>query len=224
MIPHHLAIIIDGNRRWAKSKGLPSFEGHRKGFDKVDKLGDYCLEKGVKVLTLYCFSTENWKRSKTEVSYLMRLLSKAFNREKIKKLNNRGVKMQVIGQKERLPKFLQKKIAKAEESTKNNKKGFLNLAISYGGRPEIVQAVKNIIKKGLPVTEESINNNLWTKGLPDPDLIIRTSGEQRLSNFLTWQSAYSELYFPKKYWPDFSKKDIDKAFKEYSSRRRRFGG
>jgi len=222
-IPQHLAIIIDGNRRWAKEKRLPSFQGHKKGFDKVDEIGEYCLDKGVKILTLYCFSTENWERSKAEVNYLMRLLAKAFSKENIKRFNNRGVKMQVIGQKERLPKFLQKKIQKAEESTKNNKKGFLNLAISYGGRPEIVQAINNIVKKGFPITEKSINDNLWTKGLADPDLIIRTSGEQRLSNFLTWQSAYSELYFPKKYWPDFTKKDIDKAFEEYSLRSRRFG-
>ncbi|KPJ54631.1 hypothetical protein AMJ47_04005 [Parcubacteria bacterium DG_72] len=222
-IPKHLAIIIDGNRRWAREKGLPSFQGHKKGFDKVDKIGEYCLEKGVKILTLYCFSTENWNRSKAEVNFLMRLLAKAFNKENIKRFNNREVRMQVIGQKQRLPKSLQEKIKKAEKETKNNKKGILNLAISYGGRPEIVQAVKNIIKKDLPITEKSINNNLWTKGLPGPDLIIRTSGEQRLSNFLTWQSVYSELYFPKKYWPDFTKKDIDKAFKEYSLRCRRFG-
>lgn len=222
-IPNHLGIIIDGNRRWAKGKGLSSFKGHQKGFDKVDEIGEYCLENGVKILTLYCFSTENWNRSKAEVSYLMRLIARAFNKDSIKKYNNRGVRMQVIGQKEKLPKSLRKKIEKAEQETKNNKKGILNLAISYGGRPEIVQAVKSIVKKKLPITEKSINDNLWTKGLPGPDLIIRTGGEQRLSNFLTWQSAYAELYFPKKYWPEFTKKDIDKAFEEYASRNRRFG-
>ncbi len=222
-IPNHLAIIIDGNRRWARSKGLPSLEGHQKGFDKVNEIGEYCLKRGIKILTFYCFSTENWNRSKAEVTYLMRLLGKAFTKENIKRFNNRGVKMQVIGQKQRLPKSLQKKIEKAEKETKNNKKGILNLAISYGGKPEIVQAVKNILKKGLLITEKSINNNLWTKGLPDPDIIIRTGGEKRLSNFLTWQSTYSELYFPKKYWPDFTEKDLDKALKEYSMRKRRFG-
>jgi undecaprenyl diphosphate synthase len=220
MIPNHLAIIIDGNRRWARKRRLPSFEGHRKGFDKVNKIGDYCWEKGVKILTIYCFSTENWKRSKAEISYLMRLLAKSFGKDYVKKLNNRGVKMQVIGQKERLPKFLQEKMAKAEESTKGNKNGVLNLAISYGGRVEIIQAAKKI--KG-EITEEKLNDNLWTSGLPDPDLIIRTGGEKRLSNFLTWQSVYSELYFSEKYWPDFTEKDIDKAFEEYSLRLRRFG-
>jgi undecaprenyl diphosphate synthase len=220
MIPRHLAIIIDGNRRWAKKRRLPGFEGHKKGFDKVSEIGDYCLEKGVKILTLYCFSTENWKRSKAEVGYLMRLLAKAFSREQVKKLNDGGVKMQALGQKERLPKFLQKKIERAEELTKNNKKGILNLAISYGGRAEIIQAVRKI--KG-EITEKKLNDNLWTKGLPDPDLIIRTGGEQRLSNFLTWQSAYAELYFTDKYWPEFTKKDLDEAFEEYSKRSRRFG-
>jgi undecaprenyl diphosphate synthase len=220
MIPRHLAIIIDGNRRWAKKRRLPGFEGHKKGFDKVSEIGDYCLEKGVKILTLYCFSTENWKRSKAEVGYLMRLLAKAFSREQVKKLNDGGVKMQALGQKERLPKFLQKKIERAEELTKNNKKGILNLAISYGGRAEIIQAVRKIRGE---ITEKKLNDNLWTKGLPDPDLIIRTGGEQRLSNFLTWQSAYAELYFTDKYWPEFTKKDLDEAFEEYSKRSRRFG-
>ena len=219
----HLAIIIDGNRRWAKKKGLPSFVGHKKGFDKVNEIGEYCLEKNIKILTFYCFSTENWNRSKKEVAYLMKLLEITFSDKNIEKFNNRGVKVRVIGQKERLPQKLQKRIKIAEDSTKNNKKGILNLAISYGGRPEIVEAIKKLNKNKLPITEKNINNNLWTKGLPDPDLIIRTSGEQRLSNFLTWQSAYSELYFLKKHWPDFTKKDLDKALEDYSSRHRRFG-
>lgn len=222
-IPYHLAIIIDGNRRWAKSKGLSSFEGHKKGFDNVNKIRDYCLKKGVKILTLYCFSTENWNRSKLEVKYLMRLLAEAFSSHNIDKFNNNGIKMQVIGQKERLPKFLQKKIKEAEESTKNNKKGIVNLAISYGGRPEIVSAVKKIVEERLQITEKNINDNLWTKGLPDPDLIIRTSGEQRLSNFMAWQSIYSEFYFPKKHWPDFTEEDIEATFEDYSLRKRRFG-
>lgn len=222
-IPKHLGIIIDGNRRWAKKKGLPSFVGHKKGFDNVIKIGECCLKKGVKALTLYCFSTENWKRSRAEVNYLMDLLKQAFQNNNIERFNKRGVRVQVIGQKERLPNNLQKKIEKAEQKTKNNNKGVLTLAISYGGREEIIQAVKTIVKNKLPVTEKTINNNLWTKGLPDPDLIIRTSGEKRLSNFLPWQSVYSELYFPKKYWPEFTEKDLDKAFEEYSKRQRRFG-
>lgn len=224
--PNHLAIIIDGNRRWAKKKGLSSFNGHKKGLDNVERIGDYCIKKGIKVLTLYVFSSENWNRSKKEIAYLMRLFALAFNKKNIKKFNDNKIKFQAIGQIEKLPKFLQKKIKQAEESTKNNKKSILNLAISYGGRPEIVQAVKNIINKKIPaskITEDIINKNLWTADLPYPDLIIRTGGEQRLSNFLTWQSAYSEFYFTKKCWPEFSKKDLDKAFNDFSQRQRRFG-
>ncbi len=225
-IPFHLGIIIDGNRRWAKKRGLPFFEGHRRGLDRVNKIGEWCRKRGVKILTLYTFSTENWNRSKKEISFLMKLLSEALNRKNVKELHQRKIKLQVIGQKERLPRSLQQRIKEAEELTKNNKEGILNLAISYGGKPEIVQAVKNIIKKKVPVseiTEDLINKNLWTAGLPEPDLIIRTGGVQRLSNFLTWQSAYSELYFIKKYWPEFTEKDLDEALLDYSRRQRRFG-
>lgn len=225
-IPFHLGIIIDGNRRWAKKRGLPFFEGHRKGYNKVGKIGEWCNKRGIKILTLYTFSTENWNRSKKEVSYLMDLLSKALNKKSIKKLHQKKIKLQVIGQRERLSELLQKRIKEAEKLTKNNKEGILNLAISYGGRPEIIQAVKNIIEKKISankITEDLINQNLWTAGLPYPDLIIRTGGVQRLSNFLTWQSAYSEFYFTKKYWPAFTEKDLDKALIDYSQRQRRFG-
>jgi undecaprenyl diphosphate synthase len=225
-VPFHLGIIIDGNRRWAKKKGLLSFEGHRKGLNNVQKIGDFCAKKRIKILTLYTFSTENWKRSKKEVSYLMRLLKESLNKKNIQKLHKKKIKLQIIGQRERLPKFLQKRIKEAEELTKNNKERILNLAISYGGRPEIIQAIKNIIKKKIPankITEKLINKNLWTAGLPYPDLIIRTGGVQRLSNFLTWQSAYSELYFTKKSWPEFTEKDLDKALLDFSHRQRRFG-
>jgi len=225
-IPFHLGIIIDGNRRWAKNKGLFSLEGHRKGLDNVQKIGDYCTKKGVKILTLYTFSTENWKRSKKEVSYLMKLLVKSLSKKNIQEFHKKKIKLQIIGQKERLPQALQKKIKEAEELTKNNKERILNLAISYGGRPEIIQAVKNIIKNKIPankVTEDLINKNLWTAGLPYPDLIIRTGGAQRLSNFLTWQTAYSEFYFIKKFWPEFTEEDLDKALLDFSLRERRFG-
>ena len=225
-IPFHLGIIIDGNRRWAKNKGLFSLEGHRKGLDNVQKIGDYCTKKGVKILTLYTFSTENWKRSKKEVSYLMKLLVKSLSKKNIQEFHKKKIKLQIIGQKERLPQALQKKIKEAEELTKNNKERILNLAISYGGRPEIIQAVKNIIKKKVPankITEDLINKNLWTAGLPYPDLIIRTGGAQRLSNFLTWQTAYSEFYFIKKFWPEFTEEDLDKALLDFSLRERRFG-
>jgi undecaprenyl diphosphate synthase len=225
-IPNHLGIIIDGNRRWAKKKGLSSFQGHKKGLDNVERITDYCVKKGVKILTLYVFSIENWNRSKKEINYLMKLFIDNLIIKNIKKLNDKGVKFQAIGQKEKLPKLLQEKIKETEKATKNNKKSILNLAISYGGRPEIIQAIKNIIKKKIPINkinEEIINQNLWTVGLAYPDFIIRTGGEIRLSNFLTWQSAYSELYFTKKYWPEFTEKDLNKALKEYSRRERRFG-
>lgn len=224
--PFHLGIIVDGNRRWAKKKGLLSFDGHRKGLDNVQKIGDYCTKKGIKILTLYTFSTENWKRSKKEVSYLIKLLKESLNKKNIQKLHKKKIKLQIIGQKERLPEVLQKRIKEAEKLTKNNKERILNLAVSYGGRPEIIQAVKNIIKKKIPankITEELINKNLWTAGLPYPDLIIRTGGAKRLSNFLTWQSAYSEFYFTKKSWPEFTEKDLNKALLDYSHRERRFG-
>lgn len=225
MIPNHLGIIIDGNRRWAKKKHLPSFHGHKKGLDNVKKIGEYCREKGIKILTLYVFSSENWQRPKKEVNYLMKLFAETLSKSFVNDCDKKNVKLQIIGQKERLPKSLQKKIREAEELTKNNKK-ILNLAISYGGRSEIIQAVKDIIKKKIPatkITEQVISKNLWTAGMPYPDFIIRTGGEQRFSNFLIWQSAYSELYFSKKFWPEFTKKDLDVALEDFNQRQRRFG-
>lgn len=225
-IPYHLGIIIDGNRRWAKKKGLPFFEGHRRGFNNVDKIGEWARKRGIKILTFYTFSTENWNRSKMEVNYLMKLLARAFTKKYIKDLVQKGIKLKVIGQKEMLSGSLQEKIKIAEGLTEKGKRGILNLAISYGGRPEIIQAIQKIIKKKIPlnkVSEEVINKNLWTMGLPYPDFIIRTGGEKRFSNFLIWQAAYSELYFVDKYWPDFREKDLDEALFDYSRRKRRFG-
>ncbi len=218
----HLGIILDGNRRWAREKGLPAFEGHKKGLEKVKKVIQWCKERGVETLTLFVFSTENWKRPKIEVNYIMGLAKKALSTD-LKEVSKQGIKVRVIGQREKLPKAVRMVIKRAEESTKKNKKMTLNFALSYGGRGEIVQAVKNIIKKKTPVskiTEDLISKNLWTTDL---DLIIRTGKEQRISNFLIWQAAYSELYFFKKYWPDFSKRDLDKALLEYVRRQRRFG-
>ncbi len=221
----HLGIIIDGNRRWAKEKGLPSLEGHRQGYEKIKEVVRWCKNKRIKIVTLYAFSTENWNRAPVEVNFLMTLLNSGLKKE-IKELDKEGVKLQIIGQKERLPSELQKTIKKAEEITKNNKEMVVNLAISYGGRAEIVKAVRKIVKEGIPpeeVDESKIGDYLYTGGLPDPELIIRTSGEQRLSNFLIWQAAYSELYFTKKYWPDFTEKDLDQALKNYAHRQRKFG-
>ncbi len=222
-IPNHLGIIIDGNRRWAEEKGLPAFEGHKEGLETVKKTVTWCKERGIKILTLFVFSTENWKRSKKEVGYLMKLLKQAFSKENVQQIYKEEIKVRVIGQREGLARPLQKSIKEVERLTKNNQKMILNFALSYGGRAEIVQAFKNIIKKKLPlkeITEDVVSQNLWTSDL---DLIIRTGKEQRISNFLIWQGAYSELYFSKKYWPDFTEKDLDMILRDFARRQRRFG-
>src|SRR3989338_2716032 len=221
----HLGIIMDGNRRWAKIHGLPSLEGHRRGYNKMKDLVKWCIKKEIKILTVYAFSTENWTRSRKEVSYLMNLFRQALTKD-ISEIEKQNVKVKVIGQKHRLAPDLQKMIKKVEQRTGKNKKLIFNIAISYGGRPGITQAARKIIKQKIPaekVSEKLISQNLWTTGEPDSDLIVRTSGEQRLSNFLTWQSAYSELMFIKKHWPDFTEKDLDKIVTEYKRRQRRFG-
>jgi undecaprenyl diphosphate synthase len=222
-IPQHIGLIIDGNRRWAKKRGLLTLEGHRRGLNKLKELGNYILESEVKILTVFCFSTENWNRKKSEVRYLMKLFGEAMVEKNIEEYHKKGICIKVIGQIERLDLGLQKQIKQAQDKTKNNKNGILNLAISYGGRAEIIAAIKEIIKDKKEITEDSFAKYLWTSGLPYPDLIIRSGGERRLSNFLTWQSAYSELYFSEKHWPDFTKKDIDAALEDYSKRQKRFG-
>lgn len=222
-LPYHLGIIIDGNRRWAKEKGLPVLEGHRQGLKKVLKLVEWSRKRGIKILTVFVFSTENWKRSKKEVSYLMKLLKETLNKKNIQKIHQWGIKIKVIGQRQRLKRVFRERVKEIEELTKNNKEMILNFALSYGGRAEIVEAIKNIIKKKISpeeITEKTISQNLWTRDL---DLLIRTGKEQRISNFLIWQAAYSELYFCPKYWPDFEEKDLDQALADYSRRQRRFG-
>lgn len=225
-VPCHLAIIMDGNRRWAKERGLPGFEGHRKGAEKIRQLVKWCKARGIKTVTLYAFSTENWNRSPEEVNFLMKLFG-IFLAKESKELQRNKVRLRVIGQRERLSVSLQEKIKKAEDLTKDCEEGTLVLAVSYGGRDEIVRAVKKaFLLNGVVLdrlTEEKLEDCLDTAGLPDPDLIIRTSGEQRTSGFLLWQSVYSELYFTGKYWPDFSEKDLDEALAEYAKRQRRFG-
>lgn len=229
-IPKHIVLFPDGNRRWAKAKGMDSLEGHRVGYEKVVQLMYWCQERGVKALTIFGFSTENWNRTEREVSYLMRLLEtglmEQLKKYVEKKAEERGVRVRIIGQKERLPESLQKVIAKVEETTKDNDKFFVTLAVSYGGRWDIVQAAQKMLKEGIApeeVTEELFSNYLSTAGLPEPDLVIRAGGEQRFSNFLLWQSAYAELYFYQKYWPDFTEQDLDDALFEYQKRQRRFG-
>lgn len=222
-IPSHLGIILDGNRRWAEEKGLPSFEGHRQGLETVKKVISWCKDREIKTLTLFVFSTENWKRADLEVNFLMNLAEKTFSGNLKEELHKEGIKVRVIGQREKLPPALQESISQAEELTKNNKAMTLNFALSYGGRAEIVEAIKNIIRKKITpedITEKIISENLWTS---DVDLLIRTGKEQRLSNFLIWQSAYSELCFSPKYWPDFTENDLDAALANYAERQRKFG-
>ena len=224
-IPQHIVLFPDGNRRWAKKQGLPTLKGHLEGHQNFKKFINHCLKKGVKVVTVFGFSSENWGRPKKEVNYLMKLFEKYLIND-LKDFQKVGIKVKIIGQKERLPKSLQKVIEKVEALTENNKKLILNLAVSYGGRWDILQAVEKIRKHNPPVkkiTEELIEEYLSTAGLPEPDLIIRAGGEKRLSNFLLWQAAYAELYFSDKLWPDFTEKDLDEALAEYSLRQRRFG-
>lgn len=221
-LPRHLGIIMDGNRRWAKTHNLPAFEGHRRGAQTLKNIALAAKRKGIKTLTFFCFSTENWQRSKSEVDYLMDLIHEMFA-TRMNELQKEQIKITVIGQKDKLPEKVSKEIDIVEEETKRNAGMTLNLALSYGGRAEIVDAVKKIIKSGIDpekITEETVKENLWTS---DVDLIVRTGGEQRLSGFLLWQSAYSEFLFINKYWPEFSEADLDAALSEYASRQRRFG-
>ncbi len=223
-IPYHLGLIIDGNRRWAKKRNLPIFKGHKKGLQNLEDMGDYLLEKGVKILTVYVFSYENWKRTEKEINFLMKLLISALSNSTVKKMNKKEIRIKVVGNKDKLSKDIKERIKKAEELTKDNNRGVLNLAVSYSGRIEIIDAIKKIIKDNISskkLTEDLFEDYLYLK--ESPDLIIRTGGEKRLSNFLTWQSAYSELYFSDKLWPSFTKKDIDDALNDYAKREKRFG-
>jgi undecaprenyl diphosphate synthase len=224
-IPQHIGISMDGNRRWAKAKGLPAIEGHRVGAETFKKIGQHCLDTGIKYLTVFSFSTENWDRPKKEVEFLFNLC-KTFIRNEIDDLHKKNVRFNIFGRLAGLPNALQEEISRAMEITKENTRAVFSMALNYGGRPEIVDAVKKIIAAGVKpeqVTEEVISQNLYSPFIPDPDLIIRTSGELRTSGFLLWESAYSELYFTKKYWPDFSEQDLDEAIEEYGRRQRRFG-
>jgi len=220
-IPKHIGFIMDGNRRWAAERNLPTLQGHLAGYELVKKIGPWCASRGVKCVTLFAFSTENWKRAQDEVGYLMELLMTAVTRD-LELFMKDDFRLKVIGRRADLSLQLQKAIAEAEEKTKNNSSGTMQLAVSYGGRDEIVRAAQKASESGI-ITEESISQHLDTESIPDPDLIIRTSGEQRLSGFLLWQSAYSELLFLKKHWPDFSESDLDAAIEWYANRERRYG-
>jgi undecaprenyl diphosphate synthase len=228
-IPSHIAIIMDGNGRWAKRRGLPRVAGHRRGVETVREIVEACAEIGVKYLTLYTFSTENWKRPKDEVSTLMRLLLKSL-KERLDELNKNDIKLTCIGNIDSLPAVVQKQLLEDIERTKNNKRMTLNLALSYSGRWELLEAVKNISREVSEghlsidaITEKRISNELTTRNMPDPELLIRTSGEFRVSNFLLWQIAYTEFVITDVYWPDFSRTHLYEAIKEFQKRERRFG-
>lgn len=224
-VPTHVAIIMDGNGRWAKQRGLPRSEGHRQGTENLRRTIRGAVEFGIQVMTIYAFSTENWSRPRREVLLLMRILEMVIDRE-LRELDEEGVQIRHIGELDGIEPRLAQKVKDACEFTKNNQRLILNVAFNYGGRDEIIHAVQQIVRDGIPaddITEETITNYIYTSDLPDPDLIIRTSGEFRLSNFLIWQGAYSEIYTTPTYWPDFDRVEFHKALVEYGNRRRRFG-
>jgi undecaprenyl diphosphate synthase len=224
-IPTHVAIIMDGNGRWAKKRGLPRQAGHRAGVENLRRVIDACVEFGIQILTIYAFSTENWGRPENEVRGLMRIFHRVLDQE-LNELHAQGVCLHHLGDLEGIGEDLQKKVLRAIEMTKNNKRLILNVAFNYGGRAEILHAVKQMLADGISpddLTEEMFSNYLFTRGLPDPDLVIRTSGELRVSNFLIWQAAYAEFHSPPEYWPDFGRKELYEALVAYSGRDRRFG-
>jgi undecaprenyl diphosphate synthase len=222
----HLAFIMDGNGRWAQARNLPRLAGHKAGVDSLRRILNECDKQGIKIVTLYAFSTENWRRSTEEVGGLMRLLEVVVERE-LAELHRKGVQIRHIGRSDRIPTPLYKKIQAAIEHTRDNTRLILNLALDYGGRAEIVDAVKQMLADGLDpnyVDEQTFNRYLYTGGQPDPDLIVRTSGEYRVSNFLIWQGAYSEYYITDVHWPDFDEAELQKAIASFKKRDRRYGG
>ncbi len=224
-IPYHVGIIMDGNGRWAQARGLPRLMGHRAGTENIRRVLEGCVEFGIKVLTIYAFSTENWARPPEEVQGLMRLLNETIQRQ-LPELHRNGVQIRHSGRLSGIDPFLQEQIRSAVELTQNNDRIILNVAFNYGGRAEILDAIRSLMTDGVcpeELTEELFSRYLYTGGLPDPDLIIRTGGEYRLSNFLIWQAAYAEYYATPTFWPDFDKEELRKALIEYARRERRFG-
>jgi undecaprenyl diphosphate synthase len=224
-VPQHVGIIMDGNGRWARARGLPRSAGHRAGTENLRRVLRAAVEFGVPILTIYAFSTENWSRPEGEVKALLTILEGVIDRE-LRELHEEGVQLRHVGRIERLPQKLQAKIEDAIDLTKDNQRLILNVAFDYGGRAEIIDAIRCIIKEHVPadqVDEALISRHLYTAGLPDPDLIIRTSGEMRVSNFLIWQGAYAEYYVTPAMWPDFDRDELYKALQAYGHRERRFG-
>ena len=222
-LPNHIAIILDGNGRWAKKRGLPRNLGHRQGVETLVKIVRYCSDIGIKHLTVYEFSTENWNRPEQEVNYLMGLLQEYFKGLE-KKLKDRNIKLKVIGEKNRLSEKLIKIIEDVQENTKNNTGMIFNIAFNYGSKDEMINAFQKMQNDNVLITKENFEKYLYTSESGNVDLLIRTSGEQRISNFLLWQIAYAEFYFTDCYWPDFKEKELDKALEVYQNRDRRFGG
>ncbi|MEN4042381.1 MAG: isoprenyl transferase [Anaerolineaceae bacterium] len=224
-VPRHVALIMDGNGRWAAARGLPRLAGHRAGTENLRTIITAAVEIGIKYLTIYAFSTENWGRPQDEVSGLMFILADVIDRE-LTELHQKGVCLRHIGQLERLEPGLRKKVASAIELTQHNDRLVLSVAFNYGGRDEIIHAIRDMVADGLKpeqISEEVVNRYLYTAGVPDPDLIIRTSGEMRLSNFLIWQAAYAEWYVTPTLWPDFGKEELLKAINDFAQRDRRYG-
>ncbi|MEA3449985.1 MAG: polyprenyl diphosphate synthase [Patescibacteria group bacterium] len=225
-IPKHVGIILDGNRRWAKERNLPTFEGHRQGSEVMRRMPAWFFSCGVEIVSVYAFSTENWKRKQEEVNYLMKLFDKVFG-ENLEDMNERGYRLLISGRISELPGDLPDICQNAIDQTKNNKKGTLNVCFNYGGRAEIVDALKTMILNGIEanqVHEGMIRKYLYQADLPDPDIIVRTSGEERISGFLLWEASYSEFLFLKKDWPDFERSDAEFVLEEYAKRKRTFGG
>jgi undecaprenyl diphosphate synthase len=224
-VPYHVAIIMDGNGRWARARGLPRVAGHRAGVENLRRILRACSEFGIRILTIYAFSTENWGRPEAEVRGLMNILETVIDRE-LRKLHANGVQLRHIGELNGLSEMLQDKVRRAVELTRNNDQLILNIAFNYGGRQELIQAFRHIVQDGVPaeeIDETLIDYYLYTAGQPNPDLVIRTAGEMRLSNFLLWQASYAEYYSTPAFWPDFGREELLKALVHYALRERRFG-
>jgi undecaprenyl diphosphate synthase len=224
-LPKHVAFIMDGNGRWAAKRGLPRLAGHQAGTENLRRVIRACVEFGVQYMTIYAFSTENWGRPQEEIQGLMHILEDVIDRE-LRELDEEGVQLRHIGHLDALPEALRQKVLDAIDLTQNNQRLVLNLAFNYGGRDEIICAIRQMMSEGIKpeeVTSDVVSQHMFTAGIPDPDLIIRTSGEMRISNFLIWQGAYSEWYITSKYWPDFDRDELHKALVEYANRDRRYG-
>jgi undecaprenyl diphosphate synthase len=221
-LPQHVGIILDGNRRWAKAQGLPTLEGHRRGSTVFKDIVMYAFEQGIQTVSAYVFSQENWERTEEEVGYLMQLVIKAVD-QYLDEFHERGIRLVILGRRQGLRRKVLNAISSAEDRTKDNTNGTLALCFNYGGREEIVDAAQKVVTAGEAITPQSISSALYQPDLPDLDLIIRTSGEKRLSGFMLWLAAYAELYFSEKMWPAFTRADFDKALQSYAARERRFG-